>query len=608
MRKSCISESALFNPRVLLALALCTVGAFLAMLGFAAAPPNGMMVLEGKSPADSVVNRNSGLSKGNATAVEASMPLAPVSGPGWSIITSPNVTGSNYLNDVTCASASECWAVGNYNSTGRDQTLIEKWDGTSWTAFSSPNSSVTEDNSLQAVTCTSTSQCWAVGTRLFGTLIERWDGSTWSIVTSPKNPPGFNYLNAVTCTSASDCWAVGYYFNENDVTQTLIEHWNGFAWSIVTSPNASAGYNSLVSVSCTAPSDCWAVGSYQGGGTYQTLIERWNGSSWTIITSPNTGSSSTLAGVTCPSTSVCWAVGHYQLGADQFYQQTLIEYWDGDAWAIVDSPNTSAMQRNSLNDVTCTSASNCWAVGQYLGDRVYTLLEHWDGSSWAIVASPSVFEDDFLLAVTCASELQCWVVGNYYPGSGQQTLIEEYALTIPPLTGVVSRMTHGGAGTYDIDLPLIGASGIECRTSASLGAGTYMMIFTFTNTLTSVGNASVTDGSGTVSTSTLGPNANQYTVNLVGVTNQQYVTVTLANVLDSQNNSGSVFGIMGVLLGDVTANGMVSKTDVPSVKAHRAQRVTSANFRKDVNANGIINKIDRKRIKAQVGISLPTSP
>jgi hypothetical protein len=55
------------------------------------------------------------------------------------------------------------------------------------------------------------------------TLVEEWDGRTWSIVSSP-NSGGWNDLRGVTCASHGDCWAVG---NHSGVTndQTLIEHW-----------------------------------------------------------------------------------------------------------------------------------------------------------------------------------------------------------------------------------------------------------------------------------------------------------------------------------------------------------------------------------------------
>src|SRR4029077_9007958 len=67
------------------------------------------------------------------------------------------------------------------------------------------------------------------------------------------------------------------------------------------------------------------------------------------------------------------------------------------------------------------------------------------------------------------------------------------------LTSVVSRMTHTGVGDFDINMPLSGTRGVECRTSASLGTGNYTIVSTFSNSLNSVGGASASEsGCGTI--------------------------------------------------------------------------------------------------------------
>ena len=136
-------------------------------------------------------------------------------------------------------SASECWAVGYYYGLDDliDQTLIERWDGTSWTIVNSPNTN-TQSNVLLGVTCGSASDCWAVGDYAFTgsvlqTLIERWNGTSWEIVNSPNtSATQSNLLYSVTCGPASDCWAVGYYIVDaaSNLNQTLIERWNGTSW------------------------------------------------------------------------------------------------------------------------------------------------------------------------------------------------------------------------------------------------------------------------------------------------------------------------------------------------------------------------------------------
>jgi hypothetical protein len=165
------------------------------------------------------------------------------------------------------------------------------------------------------------------------------------------------------------------------------------------------------------------------------------------------------------------------------------------------------------------------------------------------------------------------------------------------LVSVVSSKAHGSAGTFDIDLPLTGPRGIECRSGGA--TNDYTLVFSFANTLTSVASASVMSGTGSVTSSAIdSSDAHQYIVNLSGVTNAQYLTVTLANVSDSVGNfSGSISQQMGVLIGDVNASGIVTSGDTNLCKAQALQPVTSANFRCDINASGSITTGDVNIIK-----------
>ena len=171
------------------------------------------------------------------------------------------------------------------------------------------------------------------------------------------------------------------------------------------------------------------------------------------------------------------------------------------------------------------------------------------------------------------------------------------------LTSVLSRKTHGGT-PFEINLPLAGSPGIECRSGGASGAHT--MVFIFAHPLTSVGGASVTSGIGNVSSSAIGADAHQYVVNLTGVANAQEITVSLSDVTDSLgNHSPSEQGTMGVLVGDTIANRVVNSSDIGQTKAQSGQPVTASNFRTDVNANGVINSSDISLVKSNSGTSLP---
>jgi hypothetical protein len=170
----------------------------------------------------------------------------------------------------------------------------------------------------------------------------------------------------------------------------------------------------------------------------------------------------------------------------------------------------------------------------------------------------------------------------------------------PPMpTAVVSRKTHGSAGTFDIDLPLTGNVGIECRSGGA--ANNYQMIISFANSVT-VENASVASGTGSVSSFSV--SGSQVTVDLTGVTNVQRITVTLHNVNDGMH-SGDVPLSMGVLVGDVNGNAVVNSSDVSLTKSQVGQAVTGSNFREDVNVNGTISSTDVALVKAKVGTALP---
>jgi uncharacterized delta-60 repeat protein len=164
----------------------------------------------------------------------------------------------------------------------------------------------------------------------------------------------------------------------------------------------------------------------------------------------------------------------------------------------------------------------------------------------------------------------------------------------------VSRKIHGAAGTFDVNLPLTGASGIECRSGGA--NNDYRVVFTFAGAVT-FDSASITSGTGSVSSAS-GSGTTTITVDLTGVTNAQRVTLTLAGV--SNGTSTADLGVqMGVLVGDTNGNGSVNAGDVAQTKGQSGQAVTAANFREDVNGNGSINAGDVALVKSKSGTSLP---
>jgi hypothetical protein len=351
----------------------------------------------------------------------------------WSIAPLPPAGSQSQLGHVSCPSATSCYAVGGYFDGSINKTLVEHWDGTIWSIITSPNASGAIYSALNAVSCPSTTSCYAVGYSSDGstdkTLVERWNGTTWSIVTGPnKSGAIYSALSSVSCPSTTSCYAVGNYFDGSD-HKTLTERFNGTSWSIVTSPNPTSGYSFLNSVSCATKTSCFAVG--RAGSSARTLVERWNGTSWSIATSPSPIGDSFLNGVSCPSTTRCYAVGPY-FDALTDTNKTLVEQWNGTSWSMVASPTPTGTTFVSLNGVSCPSTTSCYAVGYSSSGpnpstAGSTLVEHWNGTSWSVATSPNGTTNATsanLTGVSCPTTTSCHAVGFYRVSANQYTLVE----------------------------------------------------------------------------------------------------------------------------------------------------------------------------------------
>ena len=184
----------------------------------------------------------------------------------------------------------------------------------------------------------------------------------------------------------------------------------------------------------------------------------------------------------------------------------------------------------------------------------------------------------------------------------------------PIANGAVSRKTHGGAGTFDIDLPLTGTVGVECRLGGGTNSNDHTVVVTFGANVSVNGTpqAQIMSGSATIGsngTSNGGAvtvSGATVTVPLASVANGQRVEITLNNV-NNGSGSGNVVIPMGVLRGDTNGNGFVNATDIAQTKASSGQTVTTANFRTDVSASGSITATDIAIVKSSSGAVLPAA-
>ncbi len=384
--------------------------------------------------------------RGSAAAVAVSGPLHPL----------PHVGKNSYLGRVWCLTAERCWAVGAYaraNGAGANEALY--WNGRKWslTPAAEPAGTAPADNNLLVgVACASSKACWAVGFDFgfSGPVVNqalRWTGTRWSWVRTPQ-PGGtannaLNELTGISCPAVRECWAVGSYTNRSR-SRGQILRWNGGKWSEVSIPNpaghSASDASSLAAVTCASTRSCWAVGGYskalRRGRVRLNEALHWNGRRWSLVATPQpAGTAATalneLSGASCTSAHNCWAVGDYGSVSATGRSLNQMLHWNGTKWSAVSAPEPDGTGRGAANSVTavsCTSASNCWAAGDYgnllaATEAVKNQVLHWNGKKWVRSPSPdpagtSGGDYNALDGISCASAASCWAVGTGQPKTG----------------------------------------------------------------------------------------------------------------------------------------------------------------------------------------------
>lgn len=418
---------------------------------------------------------------------------------GWAVVQNPNPASyENVFRGVACPGAFQCWAVGWQTNLGASpRSLIERWNGRSWSVVDGgnvDNASTTELDQLYGITCTGVSNCWAVGIYSKGgasstqPLWVHWDGTSWTASTHAVGDGSAQYgLKSVSCVDADNCWAAGDTFDRSKLG-VWIEQWNGTTW--INDPVTDVGV--LYGISCADAKHCWAVGdtgesSGLGIPPFKTLIEAWNGTAWSLQASPNQGDSNNmLRDVSCVSASMCWAAGLYHAqntGAPP--SQNLLEEWNGTSWTVAadlaeTDNNSPSATPNELNAITCLSVSSCWAVGDYWNTSVnanQTLVDQFNGSSWSPVPNtpnetiaPS--RNNTLLGVGCADVAHCAAVGDVFLPDPTLILMYQPVIDLGHAASLTPSVpATGGAGALPVAVPVIGVGVL-----AVVGA------FTFTQT------------------------------------------------------------------------------------------------------------------------------
>jgi len=367
---------------------------------------------------------------------------ATTSAAGWTVQKTQLLGGNdNSLGAVAGSSPSDVWAVGDYlpdaAGSNQDATLAfaEHYNGKNWTVVRTPNAGP-NFNSFYGLAATG-GEAWAVGEYLNAAyqdraLVEVWNGHAWSIADVPQPGSQRDMLFAAAALSANDVWVVGDKQGANGVFKTLAEHWDGSAWTVVRTPSPGRAGDHLYGVDAVNPDDVWAVGQQlTGAAPDRPLVEHWNGYRWSVVHLPGVPSADVLLdGVTATSDGQVWAVGEADSPAGGG-QPLVVHYTPGAGWQSASLPAIPDKANWANLHGIATKGSTVYAVGTYVDpatDNNNALVLSTAGSSpWTIVGAPQPGSGSNLPGGITQVGGQLWLAGIFDDGGSRLPLIEHHA-------------------------------------------------------------------------------------------------------------------------------------------------------------------------------------
>lgn len=361
---------------------------------------------------------------------------------------------------VSCASAGNCTAVGQFHNASAlyeaftVSSINGTWGQASPISFAAGAQDTTPDASLYSVSCASAGDCTAVGNfRNANGEREAFTATSTGGVWGQAVPVAFAsgvqsttpnpYLFSVSCASAGNCTAIGRFRNFAEGQEAFTVTSTGGVWGQATPVNFTPGVQSAVpgndaaggrSVSCASAGNCTVVGQFQNSsGAFEAFTATSTGGTWSPAAAvafasgvQAVGSSQDqLFSVSCASAGNCSAGGEFVNAAAN--REAFVVSSTGGTWGQA-TPVTfasglqAAIHDDVIYSMSCASAGNCTAVGQFRNSS--SLFEAFTvsstGGTWG-EAIPVSFAsgvkgssfNDVAFAVSCASAGNCTVVGQF---------------------------------------------------------------------------------------------------------------------------------------------------------------------------------------------------
>ena len=381
-------------------------------------------------------------------------------GTSWSVVPTPNNENFGRLESISCPSENWCMAVGN-NAQWRYSVV---WNGSSWTAVTPANPDPKSvEARLRGVWCKSSSWCVGVGTYSvpnpyseWYTLVEVWNGTSWTVQSTIKLSEPGRYvespqLKKVSCSSESRCMAVGEVYEskseeEIGAVKALVLSSNGTTWTVDPSPpQGELPESHLTAVACPTAEFCLAAGkSSELGKPYgdektARYSATWRSGKWEV--GPIGGQLERIDAISCVSANWCTGAG-WTAVAGSFRGQVGVGHWNGREWVEQEAFLPTAGESSSeFFGVSCPSIATCTGVGTYgAGDSYtgFTLAER-VGYTWPTATTGQAYPGESSTEVT----------GTVNPAGSETSYLFEYGTTTAYGSKAPASPQNIGAGTSE---------------------------------------------------------------------------------------------------------------------------------------------------------------
>jgi len=230
---------------------------------------------------------------------------------------------------------------------------------------------------------------------------------------------------AGSALSPSDVWLVGDQEGSNGRFETLAEHWNGSAWSVVPAPDPGSSGNHLYGVDAVAPNDVWAVGQQLGAKSPdQGLVEHWNGRTWSVVNSPVSSSASVMLDAVTVAQGHVWTAGEADSPATG--GRPIIERLQGGHGQVVHLPSSAGNNWTNLYGIAAADGS-VWAVGTFVDkktDNNDILILRGTGNHWTVDPGPNPGSGSNIFGGLTTIGGHLWGAGTFDDGGSRLPLIE----------------------------------------------------------------------------------------------------------------------------------------------------------------------------------------